>query len=127
MCEAFAKAKEYLKAFLGVQPNCYPPLVINITDGQPTDGDPRDPAKELCGLASKDGNVLLFNAHLSDKQNRPIEFPSEESRPAGRFRQAAVPHVERAAAEAAGRGEGRPLPGEARSRAASCSTPTWWR
>ena len=79
MCEALAKAKEYLKAFLGVQPNCYPPLVINITDGQPTDGDPRDPAKELCGLASKDGNVLLFNAHLSDKQNRPIEFPSEES------------------------------------------------
>src|SRR5207249_1785765 len=73
------KAKEYLQAFLGIQPNCYPPMVINITDGQPTDGDPRGPAKELCALASQDGKVLLFNAHLSDKQNRPIEFPAEES------------------------------------------------
>jgi hypothetical protein len=79
MCEALRKGKEFLQAFLGVQPNCYPPMVINITDGQPTDGDPRDPAKELRALASKDGNVLLFNAHLSDKQNRPIEFPGEET------------------------------------------------
>jgi hypothetical protein len=79
MCEAFAKAKEFLTVFLGVQPKCYPPLVINITDGKPTDGDPLEPAKALRALASKDGNVLLFNAHISDKQNHPIEFPSDES------------------------------------------------
>ncbi len=79
MCEALGKAKEYLKAFLGVQANCFPPLVINITDGHPTDGDPREAAKELRGLSSRDGNVLLFNAHISDKQNRPIEFPEDES------------------------------------------------
>ncbi len=79
MCEALTKAKEFLETFLGVQPNCYPPIVINITDGQPTDGDPREAAKAVRALASKDGNVLLFNAHLSDKQNRPIEFPAEES------------------------------------------------
>ncbi len=79
MCEALGKAKEYLEVFLGMQPNCYPPLVLNITDGQPTDGDPRAAAKELCGLASTDGNVLLFNAHLSEKQNRPIEFPEVEA------------------------------------------------
>ncbi len=78
MCEAFAKAKEFLTAFLAAQPGCYPPIVINITDGQPTDGDPREAAKAVRALASKDGNVLLFNAHLSDKQNRPVEFPSEE-------------------------------------------------
>ena len=79
MCEALAKAKEYLQAFVGVQPNCYPPLVINITDGDPTDGDPREPAKQLCNLASKDGNVLLFNAHVSAMLNKPIEFPSDDS------------------------------------------------
>jgi hypothetical protein len=79
MCEAMRKGKEFLQAFLGVQPKCYPPIVINITDGQPTDGDPRDAAKELRALAPKDGNVLLFNAHLSDKVNRPVEFPAEES------------------------------------------------
>jgi hypothetical protein len=33
-CEALRLAKEYLHACLGIQPNCYPPMVINITDGQ---------------------------------------------------------------------------------------------
>jgi hypothetical protein len=79
MCEAFRLAKEYLQVFLGEHPNCYPPIVINITDGRPTDGDPQEPARALRNLASKDGNVLLFNAHLSEKQNRPIEFPADES------------------------------------------------
>src|SRR3984957_285006 len=69
MCEALGKAKEYLESFLAAHPKCYPPIVINITDGQPSDGDPRDAAKELRALNSTDGNVLLFNAHLSDKVN----------------------------------------------------------
>lgn len=79
MCEAIRKAKEFIQVFLGIQPNCYPPLVINITDGQPSDGDPRETAKELRSLASQDGNVMLFNAHLSEKENKPIEFPGNEA------------------------------------------------
>ena len=79
MCEALRKARELLQAFLAARPNCYPPIVINITDGQPSDGDPSEVAKELRALASADGNVLLFNAHLSDKQNRPVEFPHAEA------------------------------------------------
>jgi hypothetical protein len=79
MGEALQRAKEYLEIFLGVQPNCFPPIVINITDGRPTDGDPFEAAQKLCALASRDGNVLLFNAHLSDKQDQPIQFPRDES------------------------------------------------
>jgi hypothetical protein len=79
MCEALRKAREFLQVFLGVQPNCYPPLVLNITDGKPSDGDPREAAKELRALASQDGNVLLFNAHLSDKPNQPLSFPQDEA------------------------------------------------
>jgi hypothetical protein len=79
MCGALRKALEYLQPFLAGHPSCYPPIVINITDGKPTDGDPREPARQLQSLASRDGPVLLFNAHLSEKQNRPIEFPSQES------------------------------------------------
>jgi hypothetical protein len=79
MCAALAKARQSVAAFLAAFPNCHPPIVMNITDGQPTDGDPRQPAQELRDLASSDGNVLLFNAHLSDKQKKPIEFPAEES------------------------------------------------
>ena len=30
-------------------------------------------------MGSTDGHVLLFNAHLSDKQNHPVEFPEDEA------------------------------------------------
>jgi hypothetical protein len=79
MCEALRWAKQGLELFLRVRPNCYPPIVINITDGKPTDGNPREPADELRALTSQDGNVLLFNAHLSSKLARPIEFPDDEA------------------------------------------------
>lgn len=79
MCEALGHARKALQAFLAKHPACYPPLVVNITDGHPTDGDPREPAKELRGLASKDGHVLLFNAHVSEKRDKPVEFPEDEA------------------------------------------------
>jgi hypothetical protein len=79
MCEALQLAKQYLEVFLGRYPGCYPPLVINITDGMATDGDPFPIAKSVQQLASNDGNVLLFNAHLSAKQSLAIEFPSADT------------------------------------------------
>jgi len=78
MCAALATARTYLETFLAEHPGCYPPLAINITDGMASDGDPLPAARQLLGLASRDGNVLLFNAHISDKQSRPIEFPGDE-------------------------------------------------
>jgi hypothetical protein len=78
MCEALKLAKQYLGVFLGKFADCYPPLIINITDGMATDGDPRVDAQVLQKMASTDGNVLLFNAHLSSKQAPAIEFPSTE-------------------------------------------------
>ncbi|HEX5271968.1 MAG TPA: hypothetical protein VFW33_15825 [Gemmataceae bacterium] len=80
MCGALRLARDYLREFLRTYPGCYPPIVVNITDGQPTDGEPDEPATEIRALASKDGNVLLFNAHVSDKPDRPIEYPTDESR-----------------------------------------------
>ena len=78
MCGALALARQYLEIFLGRYPGCYPPLVMNITDGMSTDGDPLPPAGELQALASRDGNVLVFNAHVSAMLAHPIEFPSTE-------------------------------------------------
>ena len=79
MCEALKLAKQYLDVFLGRFGSCYPPLVVNITDGMATDGDPRADAQALQGLASSDGNVLLFNAHVSERRALAIEFPSAET------------------------------------------------
>lgn len=79
MCGALAEAAGAIHGFLQKYPNCFPPLVINISDGKATDGDPEANAESLRKLASADGNILLFNAHLSSTQARPIEFPSHES------------------------------------------------
>ena len=78
MCQALTKAANILQGWLSTHPDCFPPIVINITDGEATDGDPSGPAQELTKLASSDGNVLLFNLHLSSHKAAPIEFPDSE-------------------------------------------------
>ena len=78
MCQGLKLAQGLLKEFLGRFPRCYPPLVINLTDGAATDGKPEPLAETIRGQTSADGNVLLFNTHLSDKTMRPIEFPDRE-------------------------------------------------
>ncbi len=78
MCTALALAVDVLKGFLAISPFCYPPLVVNITDGDATDGDPEPIAHDLRELESEDGNLLLFNLHLSSLSARAIEFPDSE-------------------------------------------------
>jgi hypothetical protein len=79
MCQALGLAKQYLDVFLGRYPNCYPPLVINITDGMSTDGDPLPAARALQGLSTSDGAVLVFNAHVSATTAAAVEFPAAEA------------------------------------------------
>ena len=56
----------------------FPPVAINITDGESTDGDPSAAAARLQSLGTADGNVLLFNLHLSSTRTAPIVFPDGE-------------------------------------------------
>ena len=78
MNAAFELAKEVVAGFVAAHPNCFPPLVVNLTDGQPTDANPLAAATALKGLKSSDGNVLVLNAHLSSSPAAPISFPSAE-------------------------------------------------
>jgi hypothetical protein len=75
MCEALQRAKAALDAWLAAHPNAYPPTVLHITDGESTDGDPTAAAAAIRALATSDGPVLLFNAHLSSSSARPLTFP----------------------------------------------------
>lgn len=75
MCAALHRATNILVKWLTTHPNCFPPIVINISDGESTDGDPYQPAYDLMTLTSTDGEILLFNLHLSSSNHRPIEFP----------------------------------------------------
>lgn len=76
MCQALGLAHKVLADWLSHHPDCFPPIVINITDGEATDGNPSQAANALRSLSSSDGNVLLFNIHLSSKAAHPVEFPA---------------------------------------------------
>src|SRR5881296_1135946 len=60
MCQALAQAHSILQRWLAQHPDCFPPIVINITDGEATDGDPSGAADTIGKLRSNDGEVLLF-------------------------------------------------------------------
>jgi hypothetical protein len=82
MCQALDQARQVLQAWLAQHPNCFPPVVINITDGESTDGSPVAAADAAKAMASTDGEVLLFNLHLSSQRKAAVEFPiSEEDLP----------------------------------------------
>ena len=53
-------------------------MVINITDGEATDGDPSAPGDALKELGTEDGQLLLFNLHLSSHAGASIAYPSRE-------------------------------------------------
>ena len=78
MCQALGHACKLLQGWLAQHPDCYPPIVINITDGESTDGDPSSMASDLRQLRSSNGNVLLFNLHLSSLPAQSIEYPDSE-------------------------------------------------
>ena len=77
MCQALATAATLVDTFLTTHPDCFPPVVLNLTDGEATDGDPQTPASTVRELASSDGNVLLFNLHVSDQGGHATVFPGE--------------------------------------------------
>ena len=75
MCAALKNAHGLVKEWVRGHPKCFPPIVINLTDGEPSDGDPVANAQRLMKVASTDGGVLVFNGHLSADASSPIEFP----------------------------------------------------
>ncbi|MCW5860644.1 MAG: hypothetical protein KIS63_20290, partial [Caldilineales bacterium] len=76
MCEALRQAEALVRGWVGSHPTAFPPVVINLTDGEATDGDPLLPAESLRNVTTADGNVLLLNVHLSShKHQQPFSFP----------------------------------------------------
>jgi hypothetical protein len=69
MCRALVQAKTLAQSFVSQNPNCYPPAIINITDGESTDGDPSSAMRDLTAIQSSDGSVLLFNLMISNNPN----------------------------------------------------------
>ncbi len=76
MCRAAMEGQRIIQDWVGQNPAGFPPIVIHITDGEATDGDPMSRMRSMTELASSDGNVMLFNIHMSANPDAtPVSFP----------------------------------------------------
>src|SRR5437763_1576837 len=66
------------RAVAGRHPQSFPPIVLNLTDGRPSDGNPLDHAKAIGRVTTADGTALLFNLLLSAQPTLPLCFPADE-------------------------------------------------
>jgi hypothetical protein len=78
MCEAFAAAGLAVKGFIDEFPNAYPPIVLNMTDGLPSDGNPQKHARMIRNMTTTDGNALVFNLQFSKTAAAADYFPATE-------------------------------------------------
>ncbi|MCS7017236.1 MAG: hypothetical protein NZM42_14110, partial [Gemmatales bacterium] len=82
MAPALELAYQVVAEFVQEHPLAFPPIVMNITDGQPdpgTEPEVESVANRLRNLATQDGQVLLFNAHISESTGQPILFPDSHA------------------------------------------------
>jgi hypothetical protein len=76
MCQALDLAAQRVRRWIDHHPRSFPPVVLNVTDGEATDGDPLRFAQQLRSFGTEDGEVLLFNIHLSGSEEPAVELPA---------------------------------------------------
>ena len=88
MCSAFDRAGRIVHSWVQTYPGSFPPIIINLTDGAATDGDPTVWADRVKTLQTTDGQVLLFNIMLaSGGALEPVMFPHDVNQLNGKYAQ----------------------------------------
>ncbi|MFI6227928.1 vWA domain-containing protein [Micromonospora echinospora] len=85
MVAAMEAAERVVTAWCATHPRSFPPIVMNITDGQSTDGDPSAAAARVRATGTSDGDTLLFNVHLSSGARNQAMFPESATGLPDRF------------------------------------------
>jgi hypothetical protein len=75
LCSAIAKACEIVDRWIPEHRSSFPPIVLNITSGLFSDGDPAPYADALKARSTEDGHVLFFNCYVSASTAHPFLFP----------------------------------------------------
>jgi hypothetical protein len=75
MCAGLTVVRNLLDEWLRERANGFPPTVLHLTDGGSTDGDPTTIAADILSRNSTDGQVLLFNCHVTGRHATKIEYP----------------------------------------------------
>jgi hypothetical protein len=74
---AFSAVIGPLRGWVTQHSTCFPPIIINLTDGAYTDQNPSAAANELMRLGTSDGSALIFNCHISQNPGMSVTFPSD--------------------------------------------------
>lgn len=84
MRHAFEATHRLLASWVATHSSSFPPVVINISDGEATDiseeAELFEIADAIKAFQTNDGKALLLNLHLSSNRSAQIEFPSTEDR-----------------------------------------------
>jgi hypothetical protein len=75
MVEALEHGKQLLESWIARHRTSFPPIVLNITDGEASTGDPVQAAREVAALRTDAGNVLMMNCHISSQAAQPLLYP----------------------------------------------------
>lgn len=68
MRAAFERALAVAGTWTRQHPMSFPPIVINITGGTFTGKSPAPLVSEITGVATQEGNALVFNCHISEAE-----------------------------------------------------------
>ena len=125
MCAALEYVRTSWRPWCASHPGSFPPVVIHLTDGEATDGDPEPAAEALKGLVHRRRRAAAVQLpHLGVPGAARWSSPTSELMLPDELAKVAVPDVERAARDAARRRRSRRACSSASERGAWCSTPT---
>ena len=106
MCAGLKASLALIRLWCTEHSMSYPPTVLHVTDGHPTDGDPEPIAAQLKTLGTENGACLLFNLHVDIGDGPAVVFPSDgrhlpDRYAATLFRMSSIlpPHALRAASQ----------------------------
>jgi hypothetical protein len=80
MCAALDLAYDFAAGWVASHHDSPAPVVINITDGEATDGTLDDLAERvarLVGLSTVDGPLIMFNVAVAARTAEPVLFPND--------------------------------------------------
>lgn len=84
MTKAFENAKRLCADWInwGNHRDCHPPIIMNFTDGQATDGGRafqllKEEIRQIKNLSTNYGNVSVLNIHLSSRSGDQVRFPNK--------------------------------------------------
>jgi hypothetical protein len=78
MCAGLHTAVDILQEWCARHPSGFPPTLLHVTDGHPTDGNPEPIATKIKRITTNDGACLLFNLHVDSGGGTPLLFPNDE-------------------------------------------------